>query len=247
MIQEQERMRIAINRNGRTPYRHELKTMKTTKKKKPRQNDNNNAKIIKKQKENQHFRAWKKFQKKNHLNSEKRRIDKQHLVAAAAAPLDELPGNKQSIALSNLFSTFSAISIALCAAPAPPPPPPLKILLWVLGDFWNKIFRVSKTKSLGFLAKCRKFLWLGALLANLKDKFCGQDVWVENLNSKIVVLLSDLGTKSLGFLEPHFRVFGNCRVLGRFFVAYFSWQLDNMELKTNFLDLYGLKLWFKNS
>jgi hypothetical protein len=35
--------------------------------------------------------------------------------------------------------------------------------------------------------------------------------------------------------------------LGRFFVAYFSWQLDNMELKTNFLDLYGLKLWFKNS
>jgi hypothetical protein len=57
MIQEQERMRIAINRNGRTPYRHELKTMKTTKKKKPRQNDNNNAKIIKKQKENQHFRA----------------------------------------------------------------------------------------------------------------------------------------------------------------------------------------------
>jgi hypothetical protein len=61
MIQEQERMRIAINRNGRTPYRHELKTLKTTqKKKKNRQNDdnnNNNAKIIKKQKENQHFRA----------------------------------------------------------------------------------------------------------------------------------------------------------------------------------------------
>lgn len=141
------------------------------KKKNPRQNDNNNAKIIKKQKENQHFRAWKKFQKKNHLNSEKRRIDKQHLVAAAAAPLDELPGNKQSIALSNLFSTSSAISIALCVAPpppTPPPPPPLKQLLWVLGDFWNKIFRVSKTKSLGFLAKCRKFLWLGALLANLK-------------------------------------------------------------------------------
>lgn len=79
MIQEQERMRIAINRNGRTPYRHELKT----------------------------------------------------LVAAAAAPLDELPGNKQSIALSNLFSTSSAISIALCVAPPPTPlpPPPLKLLL----------------------------------------------------------------------------------------------------------------------
>jgi hypothetical protein len=101
-------------------------------------NNNNDAKILKRQKENQHFRAWKKFQKKNHLNSEKRRIDKQHLVAAAAAPLDELPGNKQSIALSNLFSTSSAISIVLCAAPpapAPPPPPPLKLLLWVLGDF----------------------------------------------------------------------------------------------------------------
>jgi hypothetical protein len=35
-------------------------------------------------------------------------------------------------------------------------------------------------------------------------------MWVENLNSKIAVLLSDLGTKILGFLEPHFRVFGNC-------------------------------------
>jgi hypothetical protein len=105
------------------------------------------------------------MQKKNHLNSAKRRIDKQHLVAAAAAPLNELPGNKQSIALSNLFSTSSAMSIVLCAArppPAPPPPPPLKLLLWVLGDFWNKIFRVPKTKSLGFLAKCSKFLWLGA-------------------------------------------------------------------------------------
>jgi len=37
MIQEQERMRIAINRNGRTPYRHELKTLKTTQKKKKNQ------------------------------------------------------------------------------------------------------------------------------------------------------------------------------------------------------------------
>ncbi len=68
-------------------------------------------------------------------------------------------------------------------------------------------------------------------------------MWVENLNSKMLVLLSDLGFKILGFLQPHFRVFGNCRVLGRFFfVAYFSWQLDNMELKTNF---FGL-VWFEN-
>ncbi len=53
--------------------------------------------------------------------------------------------------------------------------------------------------------------------ATLKDKFCGQVVWVENLNSKIIVLLSDLGTNILGFLEPHLRVFGNRRVLGAFF------------------------------
>jgi hypothetical protein len=78
------------------------------------------------------------------------------LVAADAAPLDELPGNKQSIALSNLFSTSSAISITLSAAPpppAPPPPPPAKLLLWVLGDFWNKIFRVSKTNKFRVFGK----------------------------------------------------------------------------------------------
>ncbi len=63
MIQEQERARIAINRNERTPYRHGLKTLKTTNKKKKKKtdnddnNNNNNAKITKRQKENQHFRA----------------------------------------------------------------------------------------------------------------------------------------------------------------------------------------------